>query len=265
MFKFFKKKEVEPKKIEIKDVDINSLYPKMMINSAYGLTGMSHVATVDIHGNNPVIPDKSKTPEKKEEWIWVDGYKATEKNMRCRDYQFELGKVHDMPEDEEIAECHSGFHLCLKLEDVFKYYKPGNNRKYFKVRALVRKEDYEGYGKETSDLFFMSSKKDKLASKAIVLESEVPKTELLKVIFECYPYVKGISNKYLDKILEVGPYGAVALYHTDLLVEDGYSMVFAKWLMSEYSERFERAHALGSLKDVSMDVKVLAIMTGIED
>ena len=48
--------------------------------------------------------------ETKDEWIWVEGYKGTDKNMCCRDYQYEIGKQFDMSDDEEIKECSSGFH-----------------------------------------------------------------------------------------------------------------------------------------------------------
>lgn len=33
-----------------------------------------------------------KTTETEEEWVWVDGFKGTDKDMRCRDFQYELGK-----------------------------------------------------------------------------------------------------------------------------------------------------------------------------
>ena len=52
-------------------------------------------------------------PNKKEEWIWVEGYKGTDADMRCRGYQYEFDKQFDIPENEEVEMCKKGFHLCL--------------------------------------------------------------------------------------------------------------------------------------------------------
>lgn len=58
------------------------------------------------------------------------GYKATTSELKCCNYfQYEIGKwfIHK----KEIVPCESGFHLCEKLIDVFKYYE-GESR-YFIV------------------------------------------------------------------------------------------------------------------------------------
>lgn len=28
-----------------------------------------------------------------EEWIWIDGFKGTNSEMKCRDYQFKIGET----------------------------------------------------------------------------------------------------------------------------------------------------------------------------
>lgn len=94
-----------------------------------------------------------------EEWIWVDGYKGTKSDMTCNGYQYELGKRYVMPPDEDIVECASGFHLCLILNDVFDYYSIHNNNRFFKVKALVRKSDYEEYGKYPEGIFGLVEEK----------------------------------------------------------------------------------------------------------
>ena len=45
-----------------------------------------------------------------EKGVIVKGYKATDKDMKCRDYQFELGKWHE--HDVDLEMCASGFHFC---------------------------------------------------------------------------------------------------------------------------------------------------------
>jgi hypothetical protein len=78
-----------------------------------------------------------------DEWIWVKGYKGTDRDMKCRDYQFMFNYRHDMVDGAEIKLCNSGFHFCPKLKDVFGYYEIKDGHRFFEVRALVRKKDYE--------------------------------------------------------------------------------------------------------------------------
>lgn len=114
------------------------------------------------------------------EWIWVEGYKGTDKDMKCKDFQYELGKQFDMPEDAEIDKCNCGFHLCRDLEDVYKYYDIGYGNRFFKVKALVRKSDYEAYGKIVGPTYW-TYREDKLVSKSITFERELTVDEILKV------------------------------------------------------------------------------------
>ena len=74
--------------------------------------------------------NKKENKEEKE-WIWVEGYKGTDKDMKCRDFQFEIGKEYSVLKDEEPVMCEKGFHLCLKLSDVFTYYDICNNNRFF--------------------------------------------------------------------------------------------------------------------------------------
>ena len=68
------------------------------------------------------------------EWIWVDGYKGTDKNMQCRNFQFELGITY---KEEKAETCSSGFHLCLCLNDVMEYYNfDFKNRFLFKLNSF---------------------------------------------------------------------------------------------------------------------------------
>lgn len=81
-----------------------------------------------------------------DEWEWVEGYKGLDKNMQGRNnFQYEVGKSYH--HDGEVSLCDSGFHLCLKLDDVFNFYPIGNGNRFFKVRARCRKKDIKEYGK----------------------------------------------------------------------------------------------------------------------
>ena len=52
-------------------------------------------------------------------------YKGTNKEMKCRDFQFELGKKY---EETEAVLCEKGFHGCEYPLDVFSYYNPADSR-----------------------------------------------------------------------------------------------------------------------------------------
>lgn len=200
-----------------------------------------------------------------EEWIWVEGYKGTDDKMRCYgDYQYEMNKQFDIELGTTAKECVNGFHLCLELSDVFDYYAARKKNKFFKVKALVRKEDYDNYGKfETTGMFGMGHYHTKLVARSIIFTEEVLIDELCNAIRVSYakhlPY--DISDKHIKMIYESGLDYALEVYWRDTLVKDGYSEAFAHYLVTHKSaSTAEKAHALSTITDMSMDVKVLIIM-----
>lgn len=200
----------------------------------------------------PFKETSETTFEPEEEWIWVEGYKGTDKDMKCRDFQYELGMQYDMPEDQEIQKCASGFHLCLYLRDVFNYYNVGCGNRFFKVKALVRKIDKESY---LSSNYFFGNYSNKLAAKSIIFISELTCDEILQY----FDSVKNLPENYKKLAIDVSINHAIGQYKINTLIEDGYSEPFAVYINK--IDKFEKAHALGSQNDLSMDIKVLSIFT----
>lgn len=109
---------------------------EMTLNESSIVSNMSTKRFFEKHFKIDELPD--------DEYIWVEGYKGTNSEMMCRDYQFELNKEYTIEGEPKI--CSNGFHFCIELKDVFDYYtfdtiKNYHNR-YFKVKCLVKKEDY---------------------------------------------------------------------------------------------------------------------------
>ena len=56
----------------------------------------------------------------------ITSYKAFDKNMQCRGFQYEVGKEYEM--DGEIKCCNRGFHACKSPLEVWDYYDMLNSR-----------------------------------------------------------------------------------------------------------------------------------------
>ena len=78
-------------------------------------------------------------------------YKATDKDMKCRGCQYELGKTAEV--DGDINLCERGLHACKMPLDVLGYYAPGDGSRYFEadledVSGERRSDDTKRVGKK---------------------------------------------------------------------------------------------------------------------
>ena len=206
-----------------------------------------------------IVSDPKKEPKPAEEWVWINGYKGTDKDMKCRDYQYELQKCFDISDDKEVKECEHGFHLCKYLTDVFRYYDIDNSNRFFEVKALVRKSDLDSYSSNggyytrgIDGMIYWDNGKNKLVAKSIIFTRELTVDEIVKHL--------NVSDwDYEDKlnILEVGYKTAKTIRETCKLVSVGYSETFAKVIAE--TNKFDIAYAVGTQAGLSMDMKVWII------
>ena len=183
-----------------------------------------------------------------EEWIWVTGYKGTDKDMKCNGYQYEMDKQSDMPEGEQIEMCRSGFHFCDKLKPVFRYYKVEKGNRFFEVKALVRRWKKDGYYK-------IEQQGDKMVSKSIRFVRELSVDEIFDVIADAEAKSWTTEQKELARRTSIET--VRKNIRIDKLVELGYSEAFATYAC--LNGAYDIACVMGKTPNVSMDVKVLTI------
>ena len=72
----------------------------------------------------------------------IKSYKGFDKNLKCRDFQYEIGKEYEM--DGEIKVCRRGFHACESPLEVFDHYSMIGSR-FCEVEqdGNISKEDRE--------------------------------------------------------------------------------------------------------------------------
>lgn len=246
-------------KIKMTPMDVPSMYPDICI------TGESHKAVMNSIYGTGMFNSKTeiKNEESKdEEWIWVEGYKGTNKDMRCRDYQFEIGKQFNMDEDAEIKVCERGFHLCPELSDVFRYYDIGDGNRFFKVSALVRKNDYENPTSCHSFGFnYFTQRVDKFAAKSIIFLDEIGPDEVFEAAHKPFTTDWTIDDK--KRAMETSIRKVKERMVEEKLIEIGYSPVFAKYCVT--NGKYDVAYAVGTQPELSMDMKVFAIFNGDDD
>ena len=106
----------------------------------------------------------------------ITTYKGFDKNMKCRDFQFEIGKEF---ETEKAKACEYGFHACENPIDIFSYYDPANS-----IFAEV----------EQSGVLSKHEDDSKVSSTKIKIKAEINIRGLIKATFD-YIKSKTTSSK----------------------------------------------------------------------
>ena len=206
--------------------------------------------------------------EPQEEWVRVKGYKGMHEDMKAHyDFQYELGKTYTVEDPDSISICEYGYHFSLNLKDVFRYYDLKNNNRFFKVEALVRKKDYDEYGKTYTTTIF-SDRVDKLVAKEITILEEVSTEEMfeeIKILHHDTIMIDKLKIEDMDDVYKEGVKAVLVKKSINLVKEKtGFKDSFIHLLLSRLTHREKLALLATSLalydeiKD--RDLLILAIL-----
>ena len=114
----------------------------------------------------------------------IKSYKAFDKNMRCRDLQYEVGKEYEM--DGEIKCCERGFHACKSPLEVWDHYDMLNSR--FAEVEQSGKIDKEGNS-------------TKVCSSHIKIKTELKLADIINIGVEWLKDITSTSKVKADGVL----------------------------------------------------------------
>ena len=97
----------------------------------------------------------------------MKAYKGFDKDLKCRDFQYEIGKEY---EEKEAIACEKGFHACTNPLNVFQYYPPCYENRYCEV-------EQDGKFSENGD-------DSKVASTKIKIGNEISLEELIQAAMD---------------------------------------------------------------------------------
>ena len=197
-----------------------------------------------------------------QEWIWVEGYKGTDSNMMCKSQQYELNTKYVI--DGEPIKCSNGYHFCKYINNVFDYYKYDFHNRYFKVKALVKKSDWDG-------------RDDKYVAAAIIFTEELFYTyeELvsfgaLSVWHSNNGWRRTVMPKSLFEAYKINPNMLTFQWYINEMTQAGHSEAFASILVSEYENWYwytriiEYVHALAE-EGLSKDMRAYLLHEKVKE
>ena len=112
----------------------------------------------------------------------IIGYKGFDKDWKCRNFQYEVGK--ECEYDGDIKLCDKGYHFCENPHNVLKYYSAGGGHKFAVVEASEVSEERE--------------KDSKRVAKRLKIKAEISVFEICKIavsaFFENFGFKKKIES-----------------------------------------------------------------------
>ena len=149
----------------------------------------------------------------------MKAYKAFNKDLTCRGFQYEIGKTYEMKEKPIV--CDRGFHACTKFDDVFNYYTWGKETRLCEVELL-------------GDIVDDSARDSKVATNKIRIVRELTKKDLFNlgtdgaIVHLVLSGSRTVSREVIQKLSMESRYTIATFgsnYYRDMLVNDPHSSV----------------------------------------
>ena len=119
----------------------------------------------------------------------IKSYKGFDKDLKCRGYQYEVGKEYELPEGKSVEVCNTGFHACESPLEVLDHYamfdNDGNENRFCEV--------------DQSGDIDRESSTTKVASSRIRIKAEIGLAGLIKAGIE---WIKEVTR--VGKVNESG-------------------------------------------------------------
>ena len=124
----------------------------------------------------------------------MKGYKGFDKDLKCRDLQYEVGK--EAAVDGDIKLCERGIHFCENPHDIFEYYVPSENNRF----AVVEAEDVSDKRNDNDS---------KRVCKRLTVKAEISVFEICKIAVSTFLENFGFKKKIKSADTNnAGNYGA---------------------------------------------------------
>ncbi len=105
----------------------------------------------------------------KQENKTITTYKGFDKDLKCRDFQYEVGKEYELPKGETVEICRRGFHACKSPLEVLDYYFMDGHANLSRFCEV-----------EQSGEFSKKDNSTKVASSKIKIKKEITFTDLIE-------------------------------------------------------------------------------------
>ena len=176
----------------------------------------------------------------------IKAYKGFDKDLSCRGFQYEIGKEYELPANEKVSVCNTGFHACESPLEVLDYYFLNDKCEMSRFCEVEQSGDTDRENNGST----------KVASTKIRIKAELKFADLIKLGVEWLKEKTSISNDELNDnsgdYAQIGSSGYSAKINSTgegsviccaghgsiVKAKQGSWITLAEWVYSEEKKRY---------------------------